>query len=163
MVICFSWNVLASTDQTIPSPAAAMTTTSHITFERERCLPLSKMYCMPCSELVAEYSTIVLANTSWLRSDLLTTLHFCSKLLKLPFCQQNATVFVYGPLSWQNLVTLVDNIVHPTSMDLFFLAISSLEGKSLIRPMTAAIFSSIFCQIICIKQLQTKYICSFRI
>ena len=61
------WNLLASTDQKIPSAAAVMTTTTHITLERERCLPLSKMYCKPCSELAAEYSNVVMATTSWFK------------------------------------------------------------------------------------------------
>ena len=58
-------------DQMIPSPVAAMTTMSHNAFEMERFLPLSKMYCRPCIELIAEYSTVVLATTPCLGKSVL--------------------------------------------------------------------------------------------
>ena len=56
--------ILASTDQTIPSPVATRTTSDQITFEMYSFFPLSKMYCIPWRELAPLYSTVVLAITS---------------------------------------------------------------------------------------------------
>ena len=50
---------LTSIDRIIPAIIAIKTMTIQITLEAKRCLPFSKMYCMPCNEHDKVYSIVV--------------------------------------------------------------------------------------------------------